>query len=109
MFLVGPSQVHVTVTFKMYMKCIWWEHAREMGPVPSMFLTCSHPFPEALAPSVIFNAIRLQLVGGPHTVILPPCTRLIGKSHGEVLPATVYDHLEGVHSVLTRDVEDQVC
>jgi len=52
MFLVGTSQVHITVAFKMYMKCIWWEHAREMGPVPSMFLTCSHLFPEALAPSV---------------------------------------------------------
>jgi len=52
MFLVGTSQVHGTVTFIIYMKCIWWEYTREMDLVPSMFLTYSHLFPEALTPSV---------------------------------------------------------
>ena len=35
----------------MCLKCVQWKHARQMVPLPSMFLTCSYLFPGAFAPS----------------------------------------------------------
>ena len=36
----------------MCLKCVQWKHARQMVPLPSMFLTCSYLFPGAFTPSV---------------------------------------------------------
>jgi len=43
---------NVPGTSHMCLKCAEWKHGRQMDPVLSMSLTCSHPFPGALAPSV---------------------------------------------------------
>ena len=43
---------NVPGTSHMCLKCSEGKHGREMVPVLSMFLTCSHPFPGVLAPSV---------------------------------------------------------
>jgi len=50
--LVVTCREHVQGTSQICSICVWWLHFREMDSVPSMFLTCSYLFPEALAPSV---------------------------------------------------------
>ena len=44
----------------MCLKCVQWKHAKQMVPLPSMFLTCSYLFPGAFAPSMRYeNSIPL--------------------------------------------------
>ena len=46
----------------MCLKCVQWKHARQMVPLPSMFLTCSYLFPGAFAPSVKKNLLTPSMV-----------------------------------------------
>ena len=49
--LVVTCGEYVQGTPQICLICVWWLHFREIDSLPSMFLTCSYLFLEALAPS----------------------------------------------------------
>jgi len=82
-----------------------------MVPVLSMFLTCSYPFPEALAPSVIGREMRVPTQAEPlrvmkwhrNTVSLPfpwgPWTRGEGPKLGFRVSIESSQNMVGVTGV----------
>jgi len=70
MLPLGTFQFHLSNTFQMFHKCVYWLQCSKIDPDLKMFLECSHLFLGALAPSARWFVLpaAISIVRGWSTV-----------------------------------------